>query len=958
MSGSNKKDNTDKNMNKKKLSLIGLSLLLLTGCNNKSNSSTKSNSSNNSIPNSQQSKPNSKTDSTSKTDSKSDPVVPSEVTGSGTEDDPYVIYTGEQLGEIADTYNELTAAPEYTYYKLGNDIDLNEVDYAPIGSSSVPFYGEFDGDGHKISNLKLEDFSKSNPAYGLFAYTYGSSIHDVELSIDFTFSPRGAGTSVFVGGLVGYGSNTEIYNVDIDGEISLTSSQNTSAGLYVGGIAGILTASNNYFVNLTNSTSDVDITCDMEDSQNTTNVVGGVVGSVLTSHSSSEIGIYSISSTYYHGNIAAKDCAAGIVGTLYYYVSITDCVAEGDSISATAENGCYAAGIVGQGYYMTGVLNTYANFKTILASNTSSNATYKAFAGSTIGFAFASYEDLYDMLGTINYSNYASKATITSDKTGVNGLEVPSDKSIKTAAGLSDYWQENNGKLTLSKFTQEKNVTVKLDSNYEGGSSQNVDVTFIASSFDSTGIQTVSSKEFTREHYCYSGLYYDKECTQPYCEFIPFSSNTTLYAGYGDYSKLVGTYDYVCSSSSSSITNSGIWHFDEDYFYWQNDYEIIKYTYKFDGTYVFLDSTNSGSYAGEMFMLDDDGKLHAYDINDSDYEYVATKRATDDFVIPDYTGKAYLGTWYFSNNAIVTLNADGNASAKTTTYTADITGGYRELEDGSLGIKIYARINATVKYDATNDIFYGKTSTGTTIFGARESITKTYSSTDSKLYIYVVGDNQYTIYNDELSSFTGSLTEGGEIKVGDDTYTVSGTTLTLKDKTPSIPNEICGTYTDKNENTMILNNDGTGSWNETSFTWTYDSTTKKGKISAFGAFDSEENSVTFNDDGTVTVSIDDSYNENSYSATMTKKASTPAYVGTWTCKAMSNKVTIVLNDDGTGTYNGTAITYTVSGNTISISNVGDLENITFTFDETNGITSGSYEYDYDTYYYSDFEKQA
>lgn len=944
-------------MNKKGLSLIGLSLLLLTGCNDKSNSSTKPNSSSNSTSKSQQST-NSKTESNSKTNSNTDSVVPSEITGSGTEDDPYVIYTGEQLGEIASNYNDLITAPDYTYYKLGHDIDLSEVDYAPIGTSSIPFYGEFDGNGHKISNLKLEDFSKSNPAYGLFAYTNNSSIHDVELSIDFTFSPKGASTKVYVGGLVGYGSNTEIYNVDVEGDISLASSQNTSAGLYVGGIAGILTASNNYFVNLTNSTSDVDITCNMEDSQNTTNVVGGVVAAVLTSNSTKEVGIYSISSTYYHGNIDAKDCAGGIAGTLYYYVSITDCVAEGDSINLSTENGCYAGGIVGQGYYMAGVLNTYSNFKTISASNTSSSATYKAFAGSSIGYSFSSYEDLYDMLGTINYSNYASKATITSDKTGVNGLEVPSDKSIKEAAGLSDYWQENNGKLTLSKYTQEKTVTVKLDSNYEGGSSQNVDVTFKASSFDSTGIKTVSSKEFTREHYCYSGLYYDAECTQPYCEYIPFNTNTTLYAGYGDYSKLVGTYDYVCSSSSSSVTNSGIWHFDEDYFYWQNDYEIIKYTYMFDGKYVFLDSSNTGAYAGEMFMLDDEGKLHAYDINDSDYEYVATKRATDDFVIPDYTGEAYLGTWYFSNNAIATLNADGNASAKTTTSKADYTGGYRELEDGSLNIKIYARINATVKYDSTKDIMYGKTSTGTTVFGAREAITTTFTSTDGKLYIYVVGDNQYAIYNDELTSFTGSLTEGGEIKVGEDTYTVSGTTLTLKEITPSIPEDICGTYTDKNKNTMVLNSDGTGTWNGTSFTWTYDATTKKGKISPFGAFDSEDNSVTFNDDGTVTISIDDSYGENTYSTIMTKKASTPSYVGTWTCKAMTNKVTIILNEDGTGTYNGTAFTYTVSGNTISISNVGALENITLTFDETKGITGGSYEQDYETYNYSNFEKQA
>lgn len=928
-------------MKKKNVSLIVLSLLFMTGC---AETATDSSASGTDSPVSDSESGKSESSSTSQE------VIPSDITGSGTEDDPYVIYTADQLCGVATGYNSMTAEPEYTYYKLGHDINMDRVDYTPIGTENIPFYGDFDGNGYSITNLTLSEFSKSDASYGLFAYAYDSEIHDLKLSVDFSFAPLGATSQVFVGGLVGFGYNTSIYNVDIDGKIDLFSAQNSSSRLYAGGIAGILEAGDNYFVSVDNSVSDVDVRCDMSDSQNTLNLVGGIAGAVLTNTASSSIGVYSLATNYYHGNLSGQDCVGGIVGAVNYYVSVTNSVAEGDSITATADNGCYAGGILGQGYYETGVLNTYTNFKTISATNTSSSAYYKAFAGSTIGYAYSNYENLTDIIGTVHYANYSAETTITSDGIGVNGLGIEAGKGVKATVGLSSYWNDD---LKVSPFTAPLTAKVSMDSNYAEGSGQNESIDVEVDNYDVEGIAKLTNKAFTRDHYCYSGLYYDSEATQPYCFFIPFSTDTTLYAGYGDYSKLVGTYSYVCSSASSSFTVNGTWYFDEDYFYWENDYEITKYTYSFDGTYVFIDSSNTGAYAGEMFYLDSDGKLHAYDINDSDYEYVATKTSSE-FVIPDYTDESFLGTWYFSNGAIVTLKADGNASAISTSSTVVYTGGYRVLTDGNLDIKTSPRLNATVKYNEVDSIMYGTTSAGAAVFGAKSEITKVYSSTgsDNTLNIYIVGSDSYCIYNGELTSYTGSLTEGGEIVVGDETYTVSGTTLTLKQNDSSIPEDICGTYVDSNKNEMVLNSDGTGTWNGTSFTWTYDATTKKGKISPFGSFDNDSNSVTFNDDGTVTIAIDDEYGENTYSAKMSKKAAAPSYVGTWTMKAMSNSVTLVLNSDGTGTYNGTSISYTVSGNKISVSDVGDLENIEFTFDDTKGITSGSYEYDYETYNYS------
>ena len=74
--------------------LLGLALVL-TGCDDGSNSN-------------------------SNTSSSSGSSTPSFVTGSGTEDDPYVLYTAQHLRDLADEVNSDSYAPtEIEYFQLG-----------------------------------------------------------------------------------------------------------------------------------------------------------------------------------------------------------------------------------------------------------------------------------------------------------------------------------------------------------------------------------------------------------------------------------------------------------------------------------------------------------------------------------------------------------------------------------------------------------------------------------------------------------------------------------------------------------------------------------------------------------------------------------------------------------------------------------------------------------------------
>lgn len=85
--------------------------------------------------------------------------------GTGEPNDPYLVYTPVQLGEIGQH-------PEvwYKHFKLMTDIDLS--DYAGdslsvIGTLHRPFGGVFDGNGHLISGFNLT--STARDGVGLFA---------------------------------------------------------------------------------------------------------------------------------------------------------------------------------------------------------------------------------------------------------------------------------------------------------------------------------------------------------------------------------------------------------------------------------------------------------------------------------------------------------------------------------------------------------------------------------------------------------------------------------------------------------------------------------------------------------------------------------------------------------------------------------------------------------------------
>ncbi len=151
--------------------------------------------------------------------------------GSGTEEDPYLIASFDDLKLFRDLVNNGTYVNVYVV--LTDNIDMEQEDWVSIGTSTHPFTGTFDGKGFTISNIWSYE-------RGLFGYTSKGNYVDDGLNGRATIKNLTInGVEVYnqsvsaVGGLVGQtGQNTEISNVTVTGYISIYGYG------YVGGLVG------------------------------------------------------------------------------------------------------------------------------------------------------------------------------------------------------------------------------------------------------------------------------------------------------------------------------------------------------------------------------------------------------------------------------------------------------------------------------------------------------------------------------------------------------------------------------------------------------------------------------------------------------------------------------------------------------------------------------------------------
>jgi len=175
----------------------------------------------------------------------------------GTEKNPYVIDTKGELYNFAKRVNSSTDGFNGKHFVLADDITLGSIySWIPIGTSSKPFKGTFDGNGYSVTELYANGSkdAKNKWYVGMFGYLNGAAIKNLKVldsqfqgehyvgsvagtamnsTIDTVYTNATIiATSGSSGGMIGHLSDGTIRNSWFDGQITIASQ-------IVGGIAGL-----------------------------------------------------------------------------------------------------------------------------------------------------------------------------------------------------------------------------------------------------------------------------------------------------------------------------------------------------------------------------------------------------------------------------------------------------------------------------------------------------------------------------------------------------------------------------------------------------------------------------------------------------------------------------------------------------------------------------------------------
>ena len=264
--------------------------------------------------------------------------------GTGKEDDPFLIYTSEELNMIG-----LLKCDWDKHFKLMADINLaayTGTDFNIIGhyvdwpeELAEPFTGVFDGNGHTISNFSYT--SRNAWSLGIFGYVYSPSARISNLGL---IDPNiDADNGLWIGSLLGHLSEGTITNCFVKG--GCVAGDYTIGGL-VGYNGGAVT--NCYSVNLVSGgnsvgglvgyNSDTVTACYSASVVSGSERVGGLVGSNNGT----------IASNYSTGTVSGWKYVGGLVGINWYseYSFRTGTITTSYSTSMVSGNG-YVGGLVG-----------------------------------------------------------------------------------------------------------------------------------------------------------------------------------------------------------------------------------------------------------------------------------------------------------------------------------------------------------------------------------------------------------------------------------------------------------------------------------------------------------------------------------------------------------------------------------------------------------------------------------
>lgn len=536
-------------------------------------------------------------------------LIKSAMEGTGDSDDPYLVTSITDMLYIAERVNAGDSLYTAAFYELQNDLDFQGLEMSVIGDMSTSngyFSGYFDGNGHTISNYRIE--TTSTEYVGLFGILYadlsgtgGGSVYNLHLK-DFTMNVSASGMSCFVGAFAGYGMGANLILCSAEGgTINVYADDNFFA--YAGGLMGIQESmtydSYPFYSSISYCYTDLTLNCN----SGVVYAAGGLVGYATSSDDSV---VASINNSYVLGDMYGAVCSGGLIGYMDSGVSVVNSYTAGvvsaqckitDTVNFADYCDAYAGGLV-----------AYAKPNAIIADCFSA-ATISAYAAlgedhqvTDAFLAYAVEPDVYDF----GYAETTVYNCISTDG------KTPTKTQLKDQLKWNELdWVMKNGEYPVFEMNSSStdldefyfNIKVVVDGKeYNFERNLYLTMSFWYSYEDARLPRRLASEN--NENLVSYGYFFDEACTIPVPDsYIP-THDITLYAAVADMSEVAGEYEFVIEGCDKNL----------------------KLTISADGTYSFDDAgdkiTSICMYNGKGIMFEDArfGRFYSGDVTLEHYQ--------------------------------------------------------------------------------------------------------------------------------------------------------------------------------------------------------------------------------------------------------------------------------------------------------------------------------------------------
>ncbi|WP_249028938.1 autotransporter outer membrane beta-barrel domain-containing protein [Tannockella kyphosi] len=407
----------------------------------------------------------------------------------------FEIDTAEELAGLAKLVNEGTTFSGKTVV-LTNDIDLDNIEWTPIGTLSnwynvKTFEGTFDGGNYNISNLYIKN--SSSWGQGLFGCIADGTIKNVNVTGEIYGSVCTAGIvaylvaseadvtvdnctfigsvsgSEMVGGIVGYAIETNLSDDDFGGmnedssyayNIVITNCTNygTVAGTSarVGGIVGMVGNC---------STSVVESCSNYGDVSSTSAYVGGVIGMIYNN--------CTVKNCSNNATVKGSQHVGGVIGELNGTTNTESCVIDCTntaSVIATSTGNSYVGGIIGRIYTNSSstTLEISGCFNT--GDITGNGAEVGGIAGS-IANGVVTLSDCFsegDVVGVSSLGGIVGNATESNPDIKIEDCYYKINNNFDTSSktdgvGLEEYEYEEKRTVYLDSLKELPSIEVTIE---------------------------------------------------------------------------------------------------------------------------------------------------------------------------------------------------------------------------------------------------------------------------------------------------------------------------------------------------------------------------------------------------------------------------------------------------------------------------------------------------------------